>query len=55
MYWLYMTIALLMSSTSCTQNITCVHTQGEATDVVDTDQSPTNDIKPDVNLEIPGV
>jgi len=55
MYWLYLTIALFLSSTSCTQNVSLVHTQGEATDVVDTSQSPTNDVKPDVNLEIPGV
>lgn len=47
----YILLAALCAS--CTQNITCVHTQGEATDVVDTAQSPTNDIKPETNLEIP--
>ncbi len=35
----------------CTQNITVVHTEGTAEDVVDTEQSPTNDIKAD--LEVP--
>lgn len=46
-------LCILMSIilVGCTQNITTVHTQGEATDVVDTEQSPTNDVKAD--LEIP--
>ena len=47
--YLYLILGIILFG--CTQNITCVHTQGTAEDVVDTDQSPKNDIKAD--LEIP--
>lgn len=38
---------------SCTQNISCVHTQGEAQDVIDTEQAPVNDVKPALDLSLP--
>lgn len=48
-------IALIISSlfSSCTYSINMVHTQGEATDVVDETQSNEPDIKP--NLSIPAL
>lgn len=39
--------------TACTYSITMVHTQGEATDVVDEVQRTDADIKP--NLSIPAI
>ena len=36
--------------------ITMVHTEGTATDVVDEEQAPQNDIKPDLNISgLPGL
>lgn len=44
-------IFIIFSLTSCTISFQNISTHGTATDLVDQDQSPTNDIKP--NLVIP--
>ena len=44
------TLAGLLLS-ACTISMTMVHTQGSASDVVDEEQSPVNDVKP--NLSVP--
>lgn len=52
----YLNVFLCIFLTSCTlsmQNVTNVTVNGESTDTVDDAQSPTNDVKPDVNLTIP--
>ncbi len=41
---------LLILLTSCTDSINMVHTQGEASDVVDETQSNEPDIKPNFTL-----
>lgn len=35
---------------SCTYSLNVVHTQGSATDLIDEQQSPTNDINPSVTI-----
>ncbi len=35
---------------SCTYSITMVHTSGTASDVVDEEQTPSADIKPDIKV-----
>jgi len=42
----------LMALTSCSYSITMVHTQGQATDVVDEDQKADADISPTVSLPV---
>lgn len=39
----------------CTISINMVHTEGQATDLIDEVQSPTNDLKADVSVPISGV
>ena len=52
MKWLYgMAIIVISVINSCTYSITQVHTQGEATDVVDNNQKADADVSP--NLTIP--
>ena len=46
-------LSLLVLTSSCNY-ITIVHTQGEADDVVDEDQSAHPDISPDVKVDMPG-
>lgn len=46
-------IALMILLNSCTYSINMVHTQGEASDVVDETQSAQADISP--NLDIPAL
>lgn len=36
--------------TSCTYNVSMVHTEGEASDVVDSEQTPTTETNADLNL-----
>lgn len=43
-------IGLCFVLTGCTYSITMVHTQGEATDVVDEVQRTDADIKPDIKF-----
>ena len=38
---------------SCTYNISMVHSEGEASDVIDTQQTPTSDLKADFSLTKP--
>lgn len=38
---------------ACTLSVTCVHTQGSASDVVDETQSPTSEVN--ASATIPGV
>ena len=49
---------ILLSSlafSGCTLAITMVHTEGTANDIVDSAQSPQNDIKPDISVSgLPG-
>jgi len=47
----YIPILLAFTLVSCTYSINMVHTQGEASDVVDENQSVTPDI--DANVSIP--
>lgn len=42
---------LFLTLCGCTYNISMSHSEGYANDLIDTEQSPTNDIKP--SLEIP--
>ncbi len=35
---------------SCTYNISMVHTEGTATDLIDTSQTPTSDLQADISL-----
>lgn len=42
---------LAIIQTGCTYSISQVHTEGTATDVIDTTQSPDTDVSP--NLSIP--
>jgi hypothetical protein len=46
-------IVFLISMTflsSCTYSINMVHTQGEASDVIDEEQTPKTDISPDLTI-----
>ncbi len=46
-------IFVLITLTGCTNiSITCVHTEGQATDVVDSEQSPKTDatVSPDISI-----
>ncbi len=36
--------------TSCTYNISMVHTEGQASDVIDTNQKADADVKPNVSI-----
>lgn len=45
-----LTIMMTIILTGCTYSITMVHTEGQATDVVDTDQKPTTDVSPTVSI-----
>lgn len=46
--------AAALSLTSCTVNISQVHTEGEATDIIDTDQSPSNNVETALDANFPG-
>lgn len=37
---------------SCTVSMNMVQTKGSASDVIDENQSPTNDIRPDISIPI---
>lgn len=50
----YCVVLLLFLTSSCNFSITMVHTQGQATDVVDEEAGAKADVSPDVNLA-PGV
>jgi len=39
----------------CTISINMVHTEGQATDLIDETQSPTNDIKPEISVPVSGI
>lgn len=45
---------LCLSLASCTYSVSLVHTEGTASDVVDTDQKPSPNISPTITA-IPGV
>lgn len=47
----YFLISLMALLSSCTYSITQVHTQGQASDVVDEQQTPSTTVSP--NLSIP--
>lgn len=42
--------ALIVVLCGCTTSLTIIHTQGEATDVVDETQSPKNDVSPEISI-----
>jgi hypothetical protein len=44
------TLLILLFLTSCTYTITLVHTEGQATDVVDDTNTPTATVTPTVNI-----
>lgn len=46
------TVAAATLLTSCTISMQNVSTHGTATDLIDQDQSPTNDVKPNIDLPI---
>lgn len=53
-YFLFLIPALFL--TACTisfQNIDSLNIGGEQTDTVEDEQSPQNDIKPDLNMNLP--
>lgn len=45
-----MSLLVIGMLTSCTYSITMVHTEGSASDVVDEQQTPTADVKPDIKV-----
>lgn len=47
----YLSICILALLSSCTISVTTVHTQGQASDVVDEQQTPTNTVSP--NFTVP--
>lgn len=49
---LFLLCTMLISGflAQCTLSVTCVHTQGTASDVVDEQQTPTADISPDIKV-----
>lgn len=47
---IFFTIFMSLLMFSCTYNISLVHTEGTATDVIDTAQSPTSDLQVDIPL-----
>ncbi len=53
--WLYLIPAITLLFVSCTYSINMVHTQGEAQDVVDTEQDATADIKPTLNVPVSAI
>jgi len=52
---LFLMIFAAMVAVGCVQNISQVHTEGEATDVVDDTTSNTPNVDTDLNLPIPNV
>lgn len=46
-------MVLLILLCSCTLSVTCVHTQGKASDVVDEEQSPSTTASPTLSATIP--
>jgi hypothetical protein len=46
----YIPALCLLLLTSCTYSITMVHTDGTATDVVDTNQTPKTDVSPEITV-----
>lgn len=46
-------MAILLTGCGCTYNISMVHTDGTATDVVDTGQKADADVKPQATVSIP--
>jgi hypothetical protein len=46
----YFLLSLLALSSSCTYSITMVHTNGEASDVVDEQQAPSTTVTPTVSI-----
>jgi hypothetical protein len=45
-------ILIVLLCTSCTLSLTCVHTQGSASDVGDEVQSPTADVSATANVPV---
>lgn len=45
-------ISVLILLSACTYSINMVHTQGEASDVVDEEQTSSPDIKPSLSLPV---
>jgi hypothetical protein len=57
-FWL-MTLLLMfiltVTLTSCTYNISLIHTQGEATDIMDTTQNQNPDVSPTLSVPATGL
>ena len=55
-YITYLVVIMMLTLSACTFSISVVDTHGTASDVVDTQQEPQNDIKPTLEIPItPGV
>lgn len=52
---LYMTVPASLLMFSCTYNISMVHTEGSASDVIDTEQEAKPDVKTDLTLSQQGL
>jgi len=46
---------IAMLTCGCTISINMVHTEGQATDLIDEVQSPTNDVKPELSIPVSGI
>jgi hypothetical protein len=42
----------LMILTGCTYNVSLIHTEGEASDVIDTVQEASPDVKPQIQIPV---
>lgn len=52
---LYRTVTAAVLLSSCTYNISMVHTEGQAHDVIDSAQEATPDVRPTVNIPVRAV
>ena len=48
-------LSLVFTLSGCTYSINMVHTQGEATDVVDETQTPSAKVDPNINVPLSGL
>lgn len=52
---LYITVPTILLIWGCTYNISMVHTEGTASDVIDTEQEAKPDVKTDLTLSQTGL
>ena len=46
------TVVILVMTVSCTYNVSMAHTEGQATDIIDDTQTPSNTVSPNLNLPL---